>query len=246
MNILKEKNKILVTGASGFVGSNLVPRLEKEGYTVTGLSSKDIDFSEIKPVYFPKCDIVIHLAAMTNIIKCEKEIIKALAINGLSCAWLTFNSNMKIIYLSTDQVFDGEFLPKNSYTEYAIPNPINWYGKSKLMGENFIKQREENLILRCGKIYGDKIPWVDKLVSDGKQVYSYIDQTRSYIHIDELCDKIVLYLKDDISGIKHIPGVKMNRYNFIKTYYFATKPVVSSTTEHGKLSPLNTSLRSVR
>lgn len=239
--------KILVTGSTGFVGSKLVPKLKRGGHTVIGYGSKDIDFNEMKLFIFPECDIVIHLAGLVNIIRCEKEPESAFRINGLSCAHLVHNSNMKIIYLSTDQIFDG-LLPSylSGYAEEAFPNPINCYGISKLMGEMFIRQKEKNLIIRCGKIYDDKIEWVDKLVKEGQQVYSYSDQIRSYIHVDELCEKIISYMKKDMRGIKHIPGERMNRYDFIKRYYHDTKPIASSQTEHGRLSPKNVSLRSVR
>lgn len=129
--------KILVTGADGMLGSELVPYFESKQYTVypTDLPTLDVrDSFQVNSA--PKPDIVIHLAALTDLEYCEQHPTEAAHTNIIGTSnvaafarWL----DIPIVYISTAGVFDGQ--SPSPYTEQDIPNPINVYGRTKLQGE---------------------------------------------------------------------------------------------------------------
>ena len=161
-------SKILVTGSTGLVGSQLVKDLVENKYEVYscyhnakpkyGISIQ-MDISEeeeiIRVLEKIKPDIIIHLAAFTDVEKCEIQKEQADILNTRATEFLVKESeknNSFFIYVSTDYVFDGnEELRK----ENDIPNPINHYGKSKLEAEEIVKKYSSKfLIIRTSTPFG--------------------------------------------------------------------------------------------
>jgi len=155
--------RIGVTGASGMLGTALVTHLSKF-YKVfatsrsKGIEGKNIEwdcFDLIDIVLLDKWldkvrpDVVIHCAAIINVDACEEnvdlatklhvETTKVIA-NYLDC------NNGRLIYISTDSVFDGK--KQSPYSESDLVNPLNVYAKTKLMGENSVRLTENGLVLR--------------------------------------------------------------------------------------------------
>jgi len=137
---------LLVTGASGLLGNKIV-ELAKNDYTVillhktkplhlNSLKLGIIDTIEVLNLFHKlKPDVVIHTASETNVDKCETEKEHAWKINvdgtrniAVACSQV----GAKLVYISTDYVFDGE---KGLYDEEDKPNPVNYYGLIKLEGE---------------------------------------------------------------------------------------------------------------
>ncbi len=150
--------KILLLGKIGQLGYELQRTLAPLG-EVTALDYPDIDFSKpatLAPqIMAVKPDIMINAVAYTNVDKAEVETDLANAINGESCEALAKTAkklDAALIHFSTDFVFDGA--KGASYYETDLVNPINAYGKSKLIGEQAIQEFGRNyLILRTSWLY---------------------------------------------------------------------------------------------
>lgn len=151
---------ILVTGANGQLGFDVVRELEKRKVKCVGTSKEDLDITDYDCVYKyfdkfkPKC--VIHCAAYTKVDMAEeeKELCYKVNIDGtenIAKACKYFNA--KMIYISTDYIFDGKgSLP---FEENNSANPISVYGKSKYEGEKKIKEiLEQYFIVRISWVFG--------------------------------------------------------------------------------------------
>jgi len=151
--------KILITGKTGQLGYDLYELLkDKEEVVATGreefeITNIDSTHKFIKE-YLP--DIVIHCAAYTKVDDCEKNIdlaYNANAIGAGNIASVCSEINAKMVYISTDYVFDGT--KDKPYNEFDTPNPLNIYGKSKLAGENIVKEiLDKHYIVRTSWLYG--------------------------------------------------------------------------------------------
>jgi len=160
MVLIMARKTIWIAGSQGKAGSVLYSVLRKnQNYKVVG-TGRDIDITDIKAVdqamdiYRP--NIVINCASVSDADYCEKNRIEAYRVNTLGArnlASVTARYNVKIIHLSTDQVFSGERnAPKN---EFDVPTPKTVFGKSKYAGENYVKElNEKHLIIRSSWVYG--------------------------------------------------------------------------------------------
>jgi len=183
----KVLQKILVTGASGMLGSDLCGELS-EDYEVIGL-----DFSHCPPrpapcASFLECDItnrdkivesivsvkpdlVIHAAAWTNVDGCEREPDKTRKVNGegtRNVAQAASRLDIRLLYISTDFVFDGT--GGSAYTEKDDTNPLNIYGESKLQGELAVRALDKYIIIRSGWLYGSNGKnFVDTILNEAKK-----------------------------------------------------------------------------
>ncbi len=152
--------KILVTGATGLLGQELCPMLDEINAQYWATNSKIFDITNVKLVKEImnkiSLDFIIHLAAYTNIDLSETNREKAFAINfegTKNMAKIAKKLDVPILYISTSNVFDGE--QNTPYKTTDKPNPINIYGKSKLMGEEEIKKiTKKHYILRTSNLYG--------------------------------------------------------------------------------------------
>ena len=131
--------RILVTGATGLLGKSLCPLLDREGWQYWACNSKIFDITNTKMVNEImnkiSLDFIIHLAGFTNIDQAEDNPKKAFDVNALgtkNIASIAKKHNIPILYVSTDNVFDGK--SNTPYKPSDATNPINVYGKSKLEG----------------------------------------------------------------------------------------------------------------
>jgi dTDP-4-dehydrorhamnose reductase len=158
---MTNRTKILVTGANGMMGSDIIPILGREfDLLPTDIEELDVcsqeDIRRTMREFGP--DWVLHLAAMTDLDRCEVEPKKAEAVNSdgtrnLAKACFEFGASM--IYISTSGVFSGS--KRIPYTEDDIPKPRNIYGLTKFEGEQAVKSilpKEKWLILRAGWLFG--------------------------------------------------------------------------------------------
>lgn len=149
----------LITGATGQLGRDLVAQMEVD-FEVTGVGGSDFDITdqteteefitELQP------DIIIHSAAYTDVDGCEKNEDKAFRVNGLGARNVAIAARKvgaRLVYISTDYVFDGE--KDDLYREYDKTNPQSIYGNSKLLGEQFVREQiPEHYICRIAWLYG--------------------------------------------------------------------------------------------
>ena len=231
--------KILVTGASGLLGANFLKIVQKTGCEVVGIfhhhpifipgiSTIQTDLSQYHEVrtlisrFKPRH--ILHCAAMTNVDWCEAHPQETWRINvdvSRNLALEAHNCSSKLIYISTDSVFDGT---KGSYTEEDLPNPINVYAKSKLAAEKMVLDvSKENLVIRTN-IYGwnfqnkySLAEWVLDRLEAGQKVPGFYDVLFSPILVNDL-SRIILDMIDlDLKGIYHVAGSEpCSKYDFAR------------------------------
>ena len=153
----------MLTGANGQVGSSILSLLNQfKNYKVIKILRKDCDFrypSQINKLFDKfEPNLVINAAAYTNVDDAEKQKALAFKVNFKSVKILAkkaFINKIPLIHFSTDYVFDGK--KKKSYIENDTPKPLNTYGKSKLAGENAIREVDgQYYIFRTSWVYSNR------------------------------------------------------------------------------------------
>ena len=222
--------KVLITGAQGMLGQDLVPILEDESYEIIETNRELLDVTDYDSVKQSleknKPDIVIHCAAYTNVDGAENDLETATKINALgteNLAHVCAESNITLIYISTDYVFDGG--KKELYLPDDKTNPINNYGKTKLEGENAVqKYCKKHYIVRTSWLYGHYGKnFVETMISlsDKLELKVVDDQTGCPTWTVELANGIANLLeKMPDYGIYHICGSgETSWYGFAKEIF---------------------------
>jgi dTDP-4-dehydrorhamnose reductase len=151
--------KVLITGANGQVGWELVKQVESRGVDFCAFNRTELDISNThaveRAIAINKPDIVINAAAYTEVDKAEEESELAYAVNRDGVANLAKAckaAQIPIIHISTDYVFDGT--KDGAYTENDVTNPLGIYGKSKLAGEQALQEIwPYHIILRTSWVF---------------------------------------------------------------------------------------------
>ena len=168
-------------------------------------------------------DIIVNAAALTNVDSCETQRELAWKVNVVGVENLVEISrriNSTLIHISTDYVFDGK---SGSYTETARVNPINYYGKTKLAGENIIiAGGVPSAILRAIVVYGTGINvknnfalWVVNSLQAQKNIRCVTDQKGNPTHVSDLATGIMKVIEHERTGLYHIGGADtVSRYEF--------------------------------
>lgn len=237
--------RILITGSNGLLGQKLVLLLSKipdieliatargenrlavnEGYIYEPMDiTNSAKVAEIVGKYKP--NVIIHTAAMTNVDQCEteKELCWQMNVNAVeylvnACKPI----DCLLIHLSTDFIFDGE---KGPYDENASPNPISYYGESKLAAEQIILASNIRwAIARTVLVYGivddmsrtNIILWVKKSLEDGKKINVVTDQFRTPTLAEDLAMGCWLIADNEATGLFNISGK-----DFLTPYEMAIK-----------------------
>jgi len=230
--------EVLITGGSGFLGSYLIKASQKEFETVgtyhkhpvqgQRTSYIQIDITKanqtLRIIRDHRPDCVIHTAALTNVNYCEEHREEAKKINvegtrnvALACK----GAGAKLIYISTDYVFDGENAP---YKEDDPPNPINYYAKTKLEGEKIIQSIGiEYAIARISVPYGWHAPnqhknyvtWLIEKLQNKQTATIVIDQYNTPTLVSNAAEAILEIWKQGKIGIFHVCGKEcISRFDF--------------------------------
>jgi dTDP-4-dehydrorhamnose reductase len=217
--------RIIITGASGQLGRELVQLLEKR-HEVFGLCRTEMDITNIdqtrKVIRQINPDVVIHTAAYTAVDLAETEEDKAYQINTFgtrNVALSTEEIGAKICYISTDYVFDGNSTVP--YREYDNTNPQNVYGKSKRAGELFVQSLSSKyFIVRTSWIYGihgnNFVKTMLKLASEKNNLKVVNDQIGSPTYTKDLSIFLAELILTDKYGIYHASNT-----GFCSWYEFA-------------------------
>jgi len=152
--------KVLVTGVNGQLGHDVVQRLHELGIEAIGVDVDDFDITDKNQTeaYLLKCkpDVVVHCAAYTAVDKAETDREKCYAINvegTRNIAEVCKKLDAKMVYISTDYVFDGQ--GTEPHREDEPTNPVNYYGYSKEQGERVVKEvLDKYFIVRTSWVYG--------------------------------------------------------------------------------------------
>ncbi len=233
--------RVLVCGSNGLLGQQLAFLLDGESeyevlhssyhrsfvndqalfdYTQLDITNRS-DVKSLISSYRP--DIVLNAAALTNVDFCDREREQAWKVNVTGVEHLVEvcrRINAKLIHVSTDYVFDGKF---GNYTETDRANPVNYYGKTKLAGENvIISSGIEYAILRTILVYGIGVNvknnfalWVINNLNEGKPIRCVDDQISNPTHVHDLAMAMKNVMDRNANGLFHISGAEtITRYNF--------------------------------
>lgn len=216
--------KILGTGLNGLVGSRIVEILSQKEYEFENLScSTGVDIANkehvTNAITDSSADIVLHLAAKADVDGCEKDKEfghdgEAWKINVEGTRYIADAcsvSGKKLIYISTDFVFDGE--KEDGYTEADTPRPINWYGQTKYEGEKIVSSLTSPwMILRISYPYrasfskNDFVRAVKLRLEKGEGVTMVTDHIFTPTYIDDIANAIHRLLMQEAAGLYHVVG----------------------------------------
>ena len=218
---------ILVTGAQGMLGSDLVPRL-RQHLPPAELIAVDIDGLDITvedqvrdKVARLRPTLIINCAAYTDVDGCERERELALRVNAHGPGLLAraaAECRSLLVHISTDFVFDGTKVAP--YTEEDPPNPLSVYGESKLAGEEAVRRlAPEHLIVRTAWLYGrggaNFVETICRLAEERDELRVVTDQTGSPTWTVELAGAIVALLRVGARGTYHAAGLgQCTRYEW--------------------------------
>lgn len=227
--------KILITGANGLLGYKLVQLLSKQDDVQTIATGRrrienlpaQVPFQELditnaaqteQVIGTLKPEVIINTAAMTQVDQCESERdlcwkANVTGVENLVAACSKYH--VHLVHVSTDFIFDGTHGPLD---ETATPNPVNFYGESKLAGERVVQESSISwAILRTVLVYGitpdlsrsNIVLWVKKSLEEGKVIHVVNDQWRTPTLAEDLAMGCFLAARKKARGIYHISGEEL-------------------------------------
>jgi len=210
------KRIILVIGAKGMLGRDLMGILLSSlpNDEVFGWDIEDIDIQKEEDTVFKieklRPHIVINIAAYTDVDGCESNGEKAFAVNAEGAkhvALAALRCRAKVVYLSTDYVFDGN--KREPYLESDFPHPLNVYGRSKWKGEQYVQELVKDvLIIRTQWLYGrygkNFVTSILRQASKKKVLSIVNDQIGSPTYTADLAKAISVLIQFDAHGIFHV------------------------------------------
>ena len=177
-------NTIWITGAHGRLGSTIFRYLDPIEAEIIATDKDEVDITNQEEVNLfvdrnrPK--IIINCSAITNRLKCEEDPDKAYLLNALGAKNIAIASNRvraKLIQLSTADVFDGQTI--HPYKEIDKANPNTVYGKSKFMGEEFVKDfANRYFIVRVSRLYSKENNLVESIIEEAKKGLVTVPKSR--------------------------------------------------------------------
>ena len=222
--------KILIIGTNGQVGNEIL-NLFKKKFNCISISRNEWDMSihnqygyELTKKYKP--EIIVNAAAYTDVEKAETDTINLNLVNVKSLESLVEGCKefkIPLIHISSDYVFDG--IKNQPYHENDITNPINAYGKSKLSGENLVKQCKYYLILRTSWVFSEKgknfVNTIRKKLDKNETLKVIDDQFGNPTSANSIANCLLKIVekynkkRDFINGVYHFTGLeKVSWYEF--------------------------------
>ncbi len=208
----RRRRRVLVTGASGMLGSDLVPALSVAGHDVFGRPHGELDIADAKAVARVvrelSPDVVVNCAAFTKVDDCETdaraETVNARAVEHLAEACARHAA--RLVQISTDFVFDGE--KASPYREDDAPRPLSAYGRTKLAGEEAALRAPGGLVVRASWLFGRSgwnfVEAILRQVESGKTKLTVVtDQVGRPTATPDLAEAIAVLLDAGAIGIYH-------------------------------------------
>lgn len=228
--------KVVITGSNGLLGQSLLNVLlkEKNNYDVYGFSKgvnrsgrNDFQYIEIditnqnqltKELLKIKPDYIVNTAAMTQVDACENDKVKCDTLNVNVVQWLAAicqELSAHLVHISTDFIFDGK---KGWYKETDVPNPLSYYGFSKLKSEQILEKSNINYtILRTSLVYGkvfdmskrNIVLWVKESLENKREITIVDDQFRAPTYVEDLALACKISMDKNATGIFNIASSKL-------------------------------------
>ncbi len=208
-----------VTGADGMLGTALTAALTEAGWAVRGVSMRDFDIADAaaadRSIDAWAPDVVIHAAAHAIVDDCEQDPAMAVRVNiegTRNIVAAARRHGCRVVYLSSDYVFDGRTTPNGGYREDDIPSPLNVYGTTKLAGEQLTATVDRHAIIRTSWLFGGRDERTDNVLAlirrshAGHPTALIADQFSCPTYTVDLADAIVYLLcaEPEFTGIVHI------------------------------------------
>jgi dTDP-4-dehydrorhamnose reductase len=206
--------KIFISGADGALGREMTIILRREGIDLLATDTNQLDITDFKKTYEVlldyKPDVILHFAAVSDVDSCEDNREFALRVNALSCqglAKVANEINAKLLYTSTNFVFKGN--AREPYTECSQPNPVNEYGRTKLLGEKYIMGIcRKYFIVRTSWLFGRNAKtYITRFLANEKKPKSInviYDQRASFTYTKHLSAAILRIVRSENYGIFHV------------------------------------------
>ncbi len=205
--------KILVTGATGMLGQDVLRVLREQRHECLGVGSADFDLQDMAAVraavtaFSP--DAIVHCAAYTAVDKAESEPACCASVNGLgtlNIARAALAVDARLLHVSTDYVFDGS--GETPWEEYDLPRPLNVYGLSKLQAEEAVRSLvPKHFILRTSWVFGhgggNFVETIRRLGKEKSSISVVDDQIGSPTYSVDLARLIAQMIVTDRYGTYH-------------------------------------------
>ena len=257
--------RVLIIGASGFIGQYLVRRLsgtlghEVSGTFLSRAPGDDVnswhrveltDAAGLEQVFrSSRPDVVLHLAAIADVGRAERDPEQATAVNVIATstiARLCQQQGAKLVFVSTEYVFDGR---RGLYREDDSPNPTTHYGRTKWEAEQAVARLASRFsILRTSIVYGwpaqgqrNFVPWLLERLRNGHPYYGSAEVFRTPVYVEHLVDGIARLVEEDHLGIHHVAG-----RDWVSMYDFGAAVAERFNLDRGLVIPLDTALGETR
>lgn len=234
---MNDRQRIWIVGANGRVGTAIKQLLDTRQAQVLDTDIEDVDITNAEDVAvfadMNRPHFIINCAGMTDVEQCEREVENAFRINALGARNLSTAARKigaRIVQMSTDDVFSGERKEPYNEFDYAYPNTI--YGKSKLAGENFVKElAPKHIIVRSSWVYGSGNTFVKQVLDKAKEkknLFIAQDQFACPTSAKLLAEKVMELMYDAEDGLYHVVcSGSCSRYEFAKEILRLAKKEVS-------------------
>jgi dTDP-4-dehydrorhamnose reductase len=237
--------KVLVTGGKGQLGTDVTEVLRSHGHEVYSYTREELDITNHEQVQSSIAgispEVVIHTAAYTKVDLAEQEVDLAYRVNAIgtrNVAVAAEKAGAKLVYISTDYVFDGK--ASVPYNEYHPTSPLGVYGKSKLAGEQFVQQLSSRFfILRTSWVYGKHgqnfVKTMLQLAEERSELNVVHDQVGSPTYTVDLANFIAEIIKTELYGVYHTSNT-----GYCSWYEFAREIFRAANLSHIKVNPVTT------
>ena len=234
------KERWLITGASGQLGGHVVRELGRaddhpailaltgrQAVGMAGVDARAVNLTDTAALQSCVRDFrpthVIHLGAMTAVGECFQRPEEAMRINATATKVLAEAAGecgARLVFSSTDMVFDGEDAP---YSETAVPKPLSHYGRTKVAAEQALAEFDYPLIVRIPLMYG--LPCVRRETTFVKQIAAlkageplrlFTDEFRTPVWLVDAARAVIGLARTELTGLIHLAGPqRLSRYNLI-------------------------------
>ena len=203
--------RLLVTGAAGMLGRDVVAAAESAGHYVTGLARGDLDIADADAVsaavQAARPDAVVNCAAWTDVDGAEEHEAVATLINGAGAGHLAAAAPY-VVHVSSDYVFDGT--ASAPYEEADPTGPAGAYGRSKLAGEKAVVAAGEHAVVRSAWLFGvhgkNFVATMLRLAEDRDEVSVVADQIGCPTFTGHLAPALVAIAERRLTGVMHVAG----------------------------------------
>jgi len=235
---------ILITGSNGMLGHALTAVLSQQ-HKLTGLDLPGLDITNLSAVKsavsFHRPGLIINAAAYTDVDGCETNAEHAFAVNATgprNLAVVCNELNIPLVHISTDYVFDGT--AASPYRETDKPNPRSVYGKSKLLGEQYVRElTNKHCIIRTSWLFGEHgknfVATMMRLARERDEIGVVNDQIGSPTYTVDLAEAISELITEPAYGTYHITNSGACSW-----YEFALEIFKQAGIEQIKVKPITT------